>query len=328
MKIYCIELDRTPFYQRVTKEELEDLLFNKYMTPAGIGKLHKVDNETVERSLNILGIELDKEIWYRGSSPKQRELFSKGTKLTDRQHQIIVGNLLGDGSICLGSKLASFSIAQSIDHKEYIDWLYEELLPFSRPISKVSYKDKNGKEFYGNCLQTISFPEFLEYRNLFYPNDVKIVPKDISSRLTDLSLAVWFMDDGTTNKISRTSSLCTNGFTTEDVELLIDVLDKKFNIKSTLGYMKGKEEYKPVIHFYGKGYDTFHSIVDPLLLPCFSYKAGREKLIIAKLTEDVVREIRKLSLEGLSRQELAVKYNVSYDCIRNVVLEYSWQHVT
>jgi len=309
--------------RKVTEEELRDLLFNKYMTPAGIGVLYKVDNETVERAIGILDIELDKEIWYRGSSPKQRELFSKGTKLTDRQHQIIVGNLLGDGSICKSGKSAYFSIAQSRAHKEYIDWLYEELLPFSRAVSEISSTDKNGKEFYGNCLQTISTPEFLEYNNLFYPDDIKIVPKYINSRLTDLSLAIWFMDDGGNDKDARTSCLCTNGFTVEDVEFLIDVLAQKFNVKASLRYSQNL----PVIYINGLSYDIFHSIVDPLLNNCFSYKAGREKLITAKLTEDGVREIRKLALEGLSRQELAVKYNVSYDCIRNVVLEYSWKNV-
>jgi hypothetical protein len=310
--------------RKVTEEELRDLLFNKYMTPAGIGVLYKVDNQTVERAIDILGIELDKEIWYRGSSPKQRELSSKGTKLTDKQHQIIVGNLLGDGSICKSGKSAYFSIAQSRAHKEYIDWLYEELLPFSRAVSEISNTDKNGKEFYGNCLQTISTPEFLEYRNLFYPNDVKIVPKDINNRLTDLSLAVWFMDDGGNDKDARTSCLCTNGFTVEDVEFLIDVLAQKFNVKASLRYMKGKTEKHPMIYMNGIGYDTFHSIVDSLLNNCFSYKAGRSKLL---LTENSVREIRKLDSEGASYKELAVKYNVSYDCIRNAVLAYSWKNV-
>jgi len=322
----------------ITEEELRDLLFNKYMTPAGIGVLYKVDNQTVERAIDILGIELDKEIWYRGSSPKQRELFSKGIKLTDRQHQIIVGNLLGDGSICKSGKSAYFSISQNRAHKEYIDWLYEELLPFSRAVSETSNTDENGKEFYGNCLQTISTPEFLEYRNLFYPNDVKIVPKDISSRLTDLSLAIWYMDDGSTDKVFRTSCLCTQSFTEEDVNYLISVLDQKFNIKASLRYIKGKTEKQPVIYFNGVGYNTFHSIVDPLLNNCFSYKKLREKKVrivlsgelspSSKLTENNVRNIRKLYSEGVSNRELANLYSsVLVCCIQNITANRTWKNV-
>lgn len=49
--------------------------------------------------------------------------------------------------------------------------------------------DRVGYRFF-----TKSLPEITYFYNTFYKNNRKIIPKDI--RLSPLSLAVWYMDDG------------------------------------------------------------------------------------------------------------------------------------
>jgi hypothetical protein len=247
----------------ITKEELTDLLFNRYLVPNAIAKLYKVGIETVTRAIAICNIELDEEIWHSGTSLKQRQLLLTNTKLTDRQHQIIVGSLLGDGSAVKGMKNSAFSLDQTAKRKEYVEYLYKELEPFSNLVIMTSTPDKiQNIVRHGYRVTTTKCPEFTVYRKQFYPNGKKIVPPNIEDLLTELGLAHWFMQDGSTSKHNRVSSLCTQGFTVSDVELLIDVLYKKFDIVS---YLVLDNKKRPEIHISGSGYTTFHSIVDPLL---------------------------------------------------------------
>ena len=46
-----------------------------------------------------------------------------------------------------------------------------------------------------------------------------------------------------------------------------------------------------------------------------------------KLTEEDVRDIRRLNEEGMSYSILAEGYKVSNACIRNIVLRNTWKHV-
>jgi DNA-binding NarL/FixJ family response regulator len=110
---------------------------------------------------------------------------------------------------------------------------------------------------------------------------------------------------------------------------LIDVLDKKFDVKSSLRYSKGKEEYKPMIYMNGDGYTNLHSIVDPFIqqFPCFLRKLGREKIVTAKVTEEQVKEIRQLFVDGLKYDEIAPMYNIRKSTIQNIVLKRSWKQV-
>jgi len=317
--------------QKVSKEEIEDLLYNKFMSPKGIGKLYKVDGDTVFRALDILKIELDKSIWKSGTSCRQRKLMFEGATLTDRQQQILVGNLLGDGYMqkIKVNKTSNFVISQSEAHKEYIEWLHSEFKPFSGNIrSQVVFLETFNKYYTKYEFSTVHLPIFTKYRKLFYPNEKKAIPKSIVDLLTELSLAIWYMDDGSNNKVSRYSDLCTQGFTTEDVELLIEVLYKKFNVKSHMVYAEGKTELHPVIRIAAtEGYSIFHSIVDPYLLPCFSYKAGREKKP-PKVTEDDIRKIRKLFSEGLKYIDIATMFKVNKSTIQNIILGRSFKNVS
>lgn len=314
----------------ITEEELRNLLFIEALSLYSIKKKYQIDIGTVTRALDILGIELDKDIW-GPTSIEQRKLYLSNAKLTDRQHQILVGNLLGDGRIEPSMKNAKFTFDQCAAHKEYIEWLCTEFQPFSDKV-KVSNTFQKSKKIlrYGYKFYTTSHPEFLKYRNQFYPDGKKIVPKNISDILTPLGLAMWYMDDGNNGRDARYSILCTNCFTTKDVELLIDVLYNKFNIKSHINYAR---ENEPRIHIGAReGYTRFHEIVDPFVssFDCFKRKLGREKAPNhnCKLTEEEVREIRNAyKLPNFSVKEYICKMNISESHINNIIHHRVWKHV-
>jgi len=66
---------------------------------------------------------------------------------------------------------------------------------------------------------------------LFYIDKVKTVPLNIGDLLTEVGLAFWIMDDGGLGS-NGTLNLHTDSFTLSEVNLLIEVLKRNFNIDS------------------------------------------------------------------------------------------------
>jgi hypothetical protein len=78
---------------------------------------------------------------------------------------------------------------------------------------------------------TYSLPCLNELYELFYPLGKKIVPLNIAEFITPLSLCYWICDDGGWNKQCRYVVLCTDCFSLEEVNLLINILNDKFDLK-------------------------------------------------------------------------------------------------
>ena len=71
---------------------------------------------------------------------------------------------------------------------------------------------------------------FNYYRDLFYKNGKKEVPKNLGEILTPLGLAYWICDDGSYNKDSNRIIIATNSYELEEVDLILEVLNKNFNL--------------------------------------------------------------------------------------------------
>jgi hypothetical protein len=119
--------------------------------------------------------------------------------ITNRQEDIIVGLLLGDGHLEKNGRYVRLKVDQAASHSDYINWLYSELkdLVPSGPII-IDEKDKRTEKIYRRLhFSTYSKPEFDKWRDIFYLNAKKIIPLNIESMLKlDVSLAIWLMDDG------------------------------------------------------------------------------------------------------------------------------------
>ena len=103
------------------------------------------------------------------------------------------------------------------------------------PHGSYTYLDsRTNKNYSSLTLRTKSFSLFTEYYNLFYLNGVKVIPNNIGDLLTPLGLAHWIMQDGSYHKVSKGIALCTDSFKKEEVELLLSVLQTKFNLICTI----------------------------------------------------------------------------------------------
>ena len=192
--------------------------------------------------------------------------------IAEKQRAIIIGSVLGDGGIYFANKSprAYYMVKQSLRYSEYVEWLFSQLK--SLCPSEIKQRKDNGQKYF----YTSPSEDFTVLQKLFYRNKIKIVPESIKEMLkSPLSLAVWFMDDGTLDfrpKDHCAFHLCTNCFTKEDTRRLIETLKDNFGIESSLHYTLCRGKRHARIYIGSKGRDRFIKLVTPNILDCFKYK--------------------------------------------------------
>lgn len=154
-------------------------------------------------------------------------------EISDELEEIIYGELLGDASVQISSSISA-RYTQSNKHKEYIFWLFDLLSSFGLEWNRKTKGYRTEKGGIGFPAKTYSYPELMDIRKKWYPNGKKIVPEDI--RLTPTVVKHWYYGDGwfsDSRGILGSIGFATNGFTFEDVELLIKKL-RKIDMKATI----------------------------------------------------------------------------------------------
>ena len=113
--------------------------------------------------------------------------------LNNEQKSILIGSLLGDANLnCDGwSRNYRLQFSQGNNQKDYLFWKFNAFRNCC--ASDPSYQKWNNSW----RIRTISHPEFNQYALKFYPGGNKVLPEKIEDLLNPLSIAVWFMDDGT-----------------------------------------------------------------------------------------------------------------------------------
>ena len=190
--------------------------------------------------------------------------------LTQKQQDIIVGTLLGDGYLSSNTKNSHLELKQSDEKKEYVFWLQKGLKNLCTATPK---QRRDNNQWYVN---TRSSPDLTHLRSWFYPKGVKIVPNNIEKILVNpLSLAIWYMDDGTLDyreKDHYAFRLTTHSFTPSDNQRLVDVLRGNFGVDATVQSTLIRGKRYPRIHIGVAGRDQFYNLVHLHILHCFKHK--------------------------------------------------------
>jgi hypothetical protein len=224
----------------------------------------------------------------------------KNLKLNLLQKKILPGILLGDAHLSTqdNGKTYRLHVYQSEKHKEYVFHLYEIFKDWciSKPKTrKRTYKTGlyKGKTATMISFKTRSSGSFRFYahnfihdkpnqKNIFGKNNPswgdgargqqklsKKVPRLIHRWLTPIGLAYWYMDDGSIkDKKSKSVYFNTQGFLLNEVKLLCNILQSKFNLKAKP--VKKKEKYQ--IYISGKSYTTLKDLIYPFLIEEMLYK--------------------------------------------------------
>ena len=186
----------------------------------------------------------------------------------------MIGSVLGDAWIERGS----FRFKQSKEKKNYVWWMYNELKSLCRSYPRQGWNEQVS-------FQTLMHPEIGKMRNLFYPEGRKRIPDEIIHVLKDpISLAIWFMDDGTLDyrvKDHYAFRIATYSFSKKENELLAETLSKNFGVAATVQQSKMRDKIYYRLHIGEEGRDKFVNIVAPYihLHSCFEHKLPPREMI-------------------------------------------------
>jgi len=219
-------------YNHITKEDFEEL----YHTGNKLDKIAKhfhVPREDLTFLREFLGIK-------RKGATFQKRLKNE-ILLTEDQKSVIIGSILGDGSV---SQNGYFSEKHGLQQEEYLRWKAKMLSSIIKPsnITKDTIRDKKRDTTYNYIAIRSKVHTFLhEMRSLFYVDNVKVIPVNISELITPLAFTVWYLDDGCTdwgyrkgirssNKMTPTCKICTECFTEKDQDMLVKSLEQNLGI--------------------------------------------------------------------------------------------------
>ncbi len=193
--------------------------------------------------------------------------YKEDLDLSSIQRDVLIGTILGDGSfkISRSGKAAQLQICHSFSSKDYVFWKRQIFKNWV--FAEPRYHQINNSLIF----RTISHSLIFEYMKAFYKGKIKIIPQNIFDILkSDLSLAVWFMDDGNGYLKSNAFRISTYAFRLEGNLLLQQCLSKNFGLKVNLVRdSKGFQIYIPTSN--GSAF-KFKSLIEPYIIPLMRYK--------------------------------------------------------
>jgi hypothetical protein len=179
--------------------------------------------------------------------------------LSEEQHAIVVGTLLGDASMrCRTNALLETN--HSFKQQGYVAWKYGRLAELVATPPKV--REGNGGRRACRFV-TRSSPVLTPYYRLFYGEGRKRAP---NVELVPLTLAVWFMDDGSRSR--NAVYLNTQQFDLDSQYTLLQALYDQWRIEGALNRDKSYHRIRLSVD----GTRRLAEVIEPHLLPEFRYK--------------------------------------------------------
>ena len=185
---------------------------------------------------------------------------------------LIFGSLLGDAHAEYRGKGTRICFYQESKHSSYLMWLHSILsnLGYCNPIEPKIQKRLGNKGVVRNVVRfkTWTYSSFNWIQELWYQNNIKVVPFNISDYLTPIALAIWLMDDG--SKSGSSLKFATNSFTFSECLQLVKVLYDKYNIKASVQSAGVENQY--VIYIFKESMPIIRDLVLPYVHPSMKYK--------------------------------------------------------
>ena len=169
------------------------------------------------------------------------------------KHAILIGLLLGDLHIQKTDSQTGrcrMRLSHQAEQKSYTDWIHKVFLDFCQK-TKPPYFSRNKKGYLEYLFYSEYREELICYHSLFYKKPLqpvlkkrynKELPENIGQLLKNpLTLAVWFMDDGTKRSDCNAGRIATQGFTEQEQYKLKDCLWENFYIRVEIDRWHNKE---------------------------------------------------------------------------------------
>jgi DNA-binding transcriptional regulator WhiA len=188
-------------------------------------------------------------------------------KLSEKQKNVLLGTLLGDGSLKRRGNFYRLHIKHSYKQISLVRYKREVFSNITNMPTRVFFQRVKDKDYKFCEFVTLTHPEFSEYRKLFYKDKKKVISQKLKQLLkSPLSLAMWFMDDGCAEYAGV--SFNTQCFSLKEVGFLSYILKENFGLDSTI--RKNKNGW--IIYIPKNNLNKFTNTIKKYLLPDFLYK--------------------------------------------------------
>jgi recombination protein RecA len=182
--------------------------------------------------------------------------------LSDDQLRLILGSLLGDGSLRYASQHnVHFRVGHGERQREYCEWKQAMLAPFANAIGRTG----NGIGF-----DTIPMRQLGPLRDAVYAAEGrKTVTADMLTQLDERAIAAWYCDDGTFGGSFKRwghgkATICVAGLSRDDRERVAARCEELDMGRPTLS---GNN-----LLFSGERAQRFHERIAPYVHPSLDYK--------------------------------------------------------
>lgn len=162
---------------------------------------------------------------------------TRPVSLSDHSRTIILGSILGDGSLKIHTpyKNARFSFRHSVTQKDYFDWKVRQLAEisseknvFEQPADGFGTSTK--LRFQSRAMEVLT-----ELHLLTHKRGKLNIRRKWLNQMTPLSLAIWWLDDGSLIGNGRKGVICTDGFNEADQRVLAQYLHKVWGVRVKIG---------------------------------------------------------------------------------------------
>ena len=259
-----------------------------------------------------------------------RVLQAVDSRLSDQQWEVVLGGLLGDSE--LSPTRSGFGARLRWEHAgrqaAYADW-------------KASLFANIGTSRTTNATAAVfhdmrPLPELAQMRAAVYIGGKKVVSHDYLKRLTPLSLAIWYADNGTFTLRSKgqqqrirggsgRSEICVEALEASSRVRLQEYLQDEHGVDVRLADSTGKA----VLRFTAVGTATFHRLIAPYVHASMDYKLlpslrGRfavEPAFAAPRTVLVPMPVVEIRRKPLPGDRIPHRYDIEVDGTHNYFVD-------
>lgn len=176
------------------------------------------------------------------------------SSLSSRCKEIILGSVLGDGSLKIpkGYKNARFSFRHSVKASEYFYWKVKELEEVSSDhcvwsqVQSGSYAEEMLR------YQSRACEELTPLYELVHRHHKLQIRRKWLNQLSPLSLCVWWLDEGSLVSHCRQGVICTDCFSYDELLLTVKYFRKVWELSPSIGKVASSgprsEQYRLWFH--------------------------------------------------------------------------------
>lgn len=193
-------------------------------------------------------------------------------ELNSSQRQMVMGSLLGDGTI---TKSGAYSCSHSIKQKEYFEHKMKVLYNLH---SNCSQRYAHNYDHFKTIPESVHFTTgcnkyLYELRDIYYPKGKKIFPYEyLKDNLEAEGLAYWYCDDGYYK--AGAVMLCSDGYSVEDRNYMVDFFRNSFGVKTHI-VNSGKNRMR--LRFNVEDAPILIDLIRPYIIDSMLYKIGVKK---------------------------------------------------